>query len=71
MTSFEYRLHRVGPTVLAGLLVWPRPMALDVLRAFRAFTEGAPENASAYAGLGTSPDGVPIVVGILFHHGPT
>ena len=71
VTSFEYRLHRVGPTVLAGLLVWPRPMALDVLRAFRAFTEGAPENASAYAGLGTSPDGVPIVVGILFHHGPT
>jgi len=69
VTSFEYRLHRVGPTVLAGLLVWPRPMALDVLRAFRAFTEGAPENASAYAGLGTSPDGVPIVVGILFHHG--
>ena len=64
VTSFEYRLHRVGPTVLAGLLVWPRPMALDVLRAFRAFTEGAPENASAYAGLGTSPDGVPIVVGI-------
>jgi FAD/FMN-containing dehydrogenase len=30
VTSFEYRLHRVGPTVLAGLLVWPRPMALDV-----------------------------------------
>jgi hypothetical protein len=71
VTSFDYRLHRVGPTVLAGLLVWPRPMALDVLRAFRAFTEGAPENASAYAGLGTSADGVPIVVGILFHHGPT
>jgi FAD/FMN-containing dehydrogenase len=71
VTSFEYRLHRVGPTVMAGLLVWPRPMALDVLRAFREFTEGAPENASAYAGLGTSPDGVPIIVGILFHHGPT
>ena len=62
VTSFEYRLHQVGPTVLAGLLVWPRPMARDVLRAFREFTEGAPENASAYAGLGTSPDGVPIVV---------
>jgi hypothetical protein len=71
VTSFEYRLHEVGPTVLAGLLVWPRPMAGDVLRAFRAFTQAAPENASAYAGLGTSPDGVPIVLVIAFHHGPT
>jgi len=71
VTSFEYRLHEVGPTVLAGLLVWPRAMPRDVLRAFREFTQGAPENASAYAGLGTSPDGVPIVVVIAFHHGPT
>src|SRR6185436_1455064 len=70
VTSFEYRLHPVGPTVLAGVLVWPRPMAHGVLRAFREFTQGAPENASAYAGLGTSPDGVPIVLVIGFHHGP-
>src|SRR5205823_7922919 len=28
-------------------------------------------NASAYAGLGTSPDGVPIVLAIVFHHGAT
>jgi FAD binding domain/Berberine and berberine like len=71
VTSFEYRLHKVGPTVLGGLLIWPRPMARDVLRLFRDFTQAAPENASAYAGLGTSPDGVPIVVVIAFYHGPT
>jgi FAD/FMN-containing dehydrogenase len=71
VTSFEYQLHPVGPSVLAGLLVWPRPMAHDVLRAYREFTSGAPENASAYAGLGTSPDGDPIVVVIGFHHGAT
>src|SRR5207244_836741 len=34
-------------------------------------TQGAPENASAYAALGTSPDGVPIVIVIVFHQGPT
>src|SRR5918911_3165284 len=34
-TSFEYRLHRLGPTVLGGLIIWPRAMALDVLRLFR------------------------------------
>jgi FAD/FMN-containing dehydrogenase len=71
VTSFEYQLHEVGPTVFAGLLVWPRMMARDVLHAYRDFTQGVPENASAYAGLGTSPDGVPIVVLIGFHHGPT
>jgi FAD/FMN-containing dehydrogenase len=71
VTSFEYQLHEVGPTVLAGLLVWPRSMAREVLRAYREFTQGAPENASAYAGLGTSPDGHPIVIVIGFHHGPT
>ncbi len=71
VTSFDYQLHQVGPSVLAGLLVWPRSMAPEVLRAYREFTRNAPENASAYAGLGTSPDGDPIVVVIGFHHGPT
>jgi hypothetical protein len=69
VTSFEYRLHQVGPTVFGGLLIWPRPMARDVLRLFREFTQSAPENASAYAALGTSPDGVPVVVLVAFCHG--
>jgi FAD/FMN-containing dehydrogenase len=69
VTSFEFELHPINSTVLAGLLVWPRSMAHDVLRAYRDFTQNAPENASAYAGLATSPDGVPIVVVIGFHHG--
>jgi hypothetical protein len=68
-TSFEYRLHPVGPTVLGGLLIWPRTLAKDVLRLYRDFTQMAPENASAYAALGTSPDGVPIVVVIPFYNG--
>ena len=45
-------------------------MARDVLRLYRDFTQRAPENASAYAALGTSPDGVPVVVLIAFYHGP-
>jgi hypothetical protein len=69
-TSFEFRLHPVGPTVLGGLLIWPRAMARDVLRLYRDFTRTAPENASAYAALGTSPEGVPIVVVVPFFHGP-
>src|SRR5205814_7844267 len=69
VTSFEYRLHRVGPMVYGGLLIWPQPMARDVLRLFHDFTQTAPENASAYAALGTSPDGVPVVVVIAFYNG--
>ncbi len=71
VTSFDYQLHQVGPSVLAGLLIWPRSMAPEVLRAYRDFTRNAPENVGAYAGLGTSPDGAPIVVVVGFHHGPT
>ena len=71
VTSFEYQLHPVGPMVFAGLLVWPRPMAREVLRGYREFTQGVPEYASAYAGLGTLPDGTPVVIVIGFHNGQT
>jgi Berberine and berberine like len=60
----------VGPAVLGGLLIWPRPMAKDVLRRYRDFTRAAPDNASAYCALGTSPDGVPVVVLVCFYNGP-
>jgi FAD/FMN-containing dehydrogenase len=70
ITSFEYRLHPVGPMVLGGLLIWPRPLAREVLQRYRDFTRTAPEHASAYAALGTSPDGLPIVAVIPFCHGP-
>jgi hypothetical protein len=41
-----------------------------VLRLYRDFTQTAPENASAYAALATSPEGMPIVAMVFFHHGP-
>jgi FAD/FMN-containing dehydrogenase len=69
VTALEYRLHRVGPEVTAGLLVWPRSMAGDVLPEYREFTQTAPENSCAYAALATSPDGAPIVVVVGFYHG--
>src|SRR5262249_61941951 len=66
VTSFDYQLHQVGPRVLAGLLVWPRSMAPEGLRAYRDFTRTAPANATAYARLGPSPDRDPIVVVVAF-----
>jgi FAD/FMN-containing dehydrogenase len=70
VTSFEYQLHPIGPTVLGGLLIWPRPLARDVLRLYRELTATLPEHASAYAALGAAPDGAPIVAVIFFTHGP-
>jgi FAD/FMN-containing dehydrogenase len=42
-TSYELRLHPLGPTVLAGLLVYPIEEAKSVLRASRDYVESAPE----------------------------
>jgi FAD/FMN-containing dehydrogenase len=60
VTSFEYRVHPVA-TVLGGMIVYPRDQAVDVLRFYRDFTESAPEELTAYAGLLHTPDGVPAV----------
>lgn len=35
VSSFEYRLHPVGPTVMAGAVAWPFSRAQEVLRFFR------------------------------------
>lgn len=36
-TSFEFRLHPLGPTVTAGLMLWPGDAASHVVRAYRDY----------------------------------
>lgn len=60
VASFEFRAHPVH-TVLGGLLVYPRPAAIDVIRHFRDFMQSAPDELTAYAALLHAPDGSPIV----------
>ena len=43
VTSFEYRLHRVGPIVLAGPIFYPLEHAQEVLRFYRDFAAAAPD----------------------------
>jgi len=69
VTSFEYRLHPVTQ-VLGGLVLYPLDQARDVLRFYRDFCPTLPDEAEAYAGLLTSPDGVPVVGLILGYNGP-
>jgi FAD/FMN-containing dehydrogenase len=48
VTSFEFRLHPVGPLVHSGLVVYPGARAREVLRAWRDFAESAPDELSVW-----------------------
>ena len=43
VTSFEFKLHPVGPDVLSGLIVHPLDAAKDVMRFHREFVESVPD----------------------------
>jgi FAD/FMN-containing dehydrogenase len=55
VTRFDFRAHRVGPTVLGGMLAYPWDRARAALRAARALMEGAPEPLTVFAVLLTAP----------------
>ena len=55
VTSFEYKLHQLGPEVLAGLVVYPMAQAADVFAGYRAFTAGAPDEMTAWLVLRKAP----------------
>jgi FAD binding domain/Berberine and berberine like len=60
VTSFVFQTHPVS-TVLGGLILYPRDQASAMLRHFRAFMATAPDELTAYAGLISTPEGVPVV----------
>ena len=55
VTSFEFKLHPVGPEVYSGLVVYPFDQAQQVLRAWRDFTIDAPTDLSVWAVLRKAP----------------
>ena len=55
VTSFEFRLHPVGPEVLSGLIVHPLEEAESLLRDFRKVAAAAPEELTAWAVLRKAP----------------
>lgn len=54
-TSFEFRLHPVGPTVLAGPIFWDAADAREVLRSYRDFIRDAPDELGTVVRFGTAP----------------
>jgi FAD/FMN-containing dehydrogenase len=55
VTSFEFRLHSVGPAVLAGPILWDATNAAEILRFYRHFVRDAPDELGTVVRLGTAP----------------
>jgi FAD/FMN-containing dehydrogenase len=68
-TSFEYRLHEVGP-VLGGMLIYPLARAKEIFRIYRDVTSVAPNELFMHAILATLPDGTQAVALLVCYAGP-
>jgi len=55
VTSFEFRLHPVGPEVLAGLIIHPFANAKELLDGYRRFAAAAPEELTTWVVLRKAP----------------
>jgi FAD/FMN-containing dehydrogenase len=55
VTTFQFALHPVGPTVLAGPIFWAADVTTDVLSFYRDFTAEAPDELGTVVRLGTIP----------------
>jgi FAD/FMN-containing dehydrogenase len=55
VTAFQYRLHSVGPQVLAGVILHPAERAGEVLRFYRDYIAGAPDDLSTIVNLRKAP----------------
>ncbi len=78
-TSFEYRLHPVGPEVIAGAIAWRGEDAASVLEMYRTVAAQAPRELTCVAGLRLAPPapwlpagmhGKPIVALFVCYSGP-
>ena len=49
VTSFEFRLHPVGPMIFAGMVLYPRGQAPEVCRNMRDFLQDAPREVTGGA----------------------
>jgi hypothetical protein len=60
VTSFEYDVQPVGPTVLAGMLLYPLDQAAEVLAYFRDYVAQAPDEVGILGNLRLAPP-LPVV----------
>jgi FAD binding domain/Berberine and berberine like len=64
VTAFQYQLHELGPTILAGPIFHPIEAARELFRFYRDFTAKAPDALSGMVALLTSPEGQPLAAAV-------
>ncbi len=71
VTSFEYRLHPVGPQVLAGVILYPAERGREVFRFYRDYIATVPDELTTIVNLRKAPPapflpqhlhGLPVVI---------
>ena len=70
VTSFEFRLHPVGPGVLGGVVIHPLAKAKAALSFYYEYSHSAPDELCADAFFLTSPDGDPVFAISVCYIGP-
>ena len=79
VTSFEYKLHKVGPDIIGGAIAWRAEEADRVLDLYRSIVADAPPELTCVAGLRIAPPapwlspdvhGKPIVAMFVCYSGP-
>jgi FAD/FMN-containing dehydrogenase len=55
VTQFEFALHPIGPEVFSGLIVFSKSEAATVLRRYREFVAGAPDELSVWIVMRKAP----------------
>lgn len=79
VTSFEYRLHPVGPELLAGMVLYPMTEAASILKRYRDYMANAPEELGTLVALRIAPPapflpteihGEPVVIVVASYFGP-
>lgn len=55
VTEFEFKLHPVGPEILAGFIAFPFSQAKQVLTQYRTFAASAPEELAVYVAITKAP----------------
>jgi FAD/FMN-containing dehydrogenase len=57
VTSFEFRLHPVGPMITGGLAAWPISQARECLDFYADFSSKASDELGSFMGFTGAPDG--------------
>lgn len=60
VSRFQYQLHDVDTTVIAGMILYPMDQGKAVMQFYRDYARTAPDELMAYSGFIVTPDGLPV-----------